>query len=309
MMIDLEPLKQTLMERGEEVESLWPSLLVTVFSQLPPNQVGPHVASMVERYIQMIPEKILITAQIRDDIGKLSKQRITRDLKRLRAPIPDECITGMLYSSSEQAQPGAYGVNAEVVDTHKQSTIVQFEFPWISAEGEAVESFANNLIALLHDFPFSVATAGFGFSLWQADSFAIDQLCAMLPRYTSFDLTDIRYQIWMRNATPSPNWLTFLNKELMESLGGASALHGHAPEAQVTDLVQSVCIRASKYPPVGDINHQARDRGALPGVARFLKPRRIPLPPGAISGRKRELDVKQWLTRFDEQENLPWENR
>ncbi len=96
----------------------------------------------------------------------------------------------------------------------------------------------------------------------------------------------------------------------MESLGGASALAEHAPEAQVVDLPQGVCIRASKYPPVGDVNYHAPDIGALPGVARFLKPKRIFIPATAMRGREgRELDVKAWLARFDDRDNLSWEDR
>ncbi|MER9300049.1 DUF3396 domain-containing protein [Mesorhizobium sp. M0621] len=310
MEFDFSKLTQTLIKRGVREESVRPVMMLSLYSEVSLHKLGPSAATALRSYFDLIPNKTLRSAQLDNgDAGKLSPQRIARDLRHLDNPSKDEDIIGLLYSSAELGPPGDFGINFIVEDITdpdfiNTSNLLRFEFP-VSLAGSP-EQMVQTALRLTEGVPFSVGTCGFGFSHWHGDRFAVDQVYRLLPRYLGFDHSSKTPREWIKGQTPSPNWLTFVHSALWEELGGMQALETHAPDAKVSKLKHGFVVQAAKAPPIGDVNRGGTDLGALPGVARFLKPKRTRIP--FLRGAQVELDVSAWLSRFDDRDNQPWDN-
>lgn len=310
MRFDVSKLKQTLIKRGVEEDSVWPVVMLSLYSEVSLHELGPSAAVALRKYLDMIPEKTLRSAKLDNgNAGKLSSQRIGRDLRHLENPLQDESIVGLLYSSAELGPPGDFGVRLLVEDLTDPdsadiSNLLRFEFPVSFADSP--EKMVELALELACCIPFSVGTCGYGLSHWHDDDFAVDQVYRLLPRYLGFDHSSVTPSEWIKGCTPSPNWLTFIQTKLMDELSGKKALAEHAPDAKVSELKHGSMIRAAKFPPVGDVNRGAPDLGSLPGVARFLKPKRTKIP--FLDGEEVELDVSAWLSRFDDHDNGLWDN-
>lgn len=213
----------------------------------------------------------------------------------------------VIHSSSPNGQPGEYGCHLVLRNwgDSSQTSVLRFEFPVSFAEGDGVDDAVATLIDLAGRVPFSCGTAGFGFSYWHADRFAADQVRALLPGYLGFDHSD-RWCNTMAGKTPTASWLTFLSTELAEHLD-LSALAQSSPSSRVSEMPKGVCVRASRRPPVGELARGAGDVGALPSLARWMKPLRFTAP--SFAGSRVELDVPGWLARFDDLPDGSWDNR
>jgi hypothetical protein len=313
MTVDLTPLRKTLVKKTGEEESVRPALLLSMYSDRPVAALSPAAASALRAYLDLIPNGALRSCANEQNIGPLTPRRISRDLKHLDNPAKNEEYNQLYYSSSENGPPGDYGISFLLDDFEgpvgmAKTNLLKFEFPWNDAEGDRLDGFIQRISKILSlDCGISAATVGFGFSHLHSDRFAFDQVLAMLPRYLGFDHSAELPAEHMRGRTPVPSWITFLNEEIMAGLGGEAALRQHAPRAELSPVGKGFLIRAAKYPPVGDGNRGAEDLGELPGVARFLKPKRVYIP--FLRGRTVELDVTRWCERLDSLENRPWENR
>lgn len=312
MSLDLTTLKRHLPKKGKEEDSVWPSLTLMLYSDVALPKFGPYAGAVLRRYISAIPEGVLRSTLIRDDVGPFTPQRAAADLKKLDKPPKGTDVLSLIYSSSENGQPGDYGCYVKLLDLDdedlvgpKETNVIKFEFPWTMAEGEAVEEVVELLAGLVDSVPYVSATAGFGFSFWRADRFAGNQIVAMLPRYIGFDHSDPQCNN-MRGRTPSAAWLTFLSTPIVEQLGGRDSIT-QLREVTTRDLKNGVMLRAAKYPMVGDVNHGATDLGRLPDLAAWMKPLRYRA--SSLCGATVEMDVDAWLRRFDERPSGPWNNR
>jgi hypothetical protein len=313
MTLDLSGLRRTLRKKTGEEDSVCPVLMLTLYSALPLAQIGPGAAAVLSRYVESIPPGSLRSAQIRDDVGPLTSQRIARDLKRLQKPSGSESLEVIVYSSSERGQPSDYGCHLLLWNLDDdglvgplQTNVLRFEFPCTFAEGPALESAVSLFTTLADSVPFICGTAAFGFSYWRGDRFAADQVRSMLPRYSAFDHSDASVNN-MRGRTPCASWLTFLDASLLDQLGGRVSIAQAVPGAQVEATKSGVRIRAALRPPVGDVNRGAEDIGVLPSLARWLKPLRFRVT--TFKGSQIEMDVDAWLQRFDGLQDMPWNNR
>ena len=312
MTLDLSPLRRKLTKKAGEEDSVWPALLLTLYSPLPLRELSPPVAKCVRAYLDLIPNGALRSGLIGDWIKALGSNRIARDLRRLEHPAKNVTIEGLYYFSGANGPPCDYSVTVElweVDDPEEDQTVsmVRFEFPWHAAEGDAAEIWISQAVTLANLIPFSAGTGGFGFSHWQQDRFARDQVYAMLPHYVGFEHSAWTPSKFMRGKATTANWLTFVDNALLERLGGAQRLHELAPEATVQTIERGAVVRAAHWPVVGDVNRGAPDLGSVPGVARWLEPARVTFP--FLRGGAVEVDVPAWLHRFDPFTNGPWDNR
>lgn len=103
------------------------------------------------------------------------------------------------------------------------------------------------------------------------------------------------------------NWLTALDTECLEELGGHEAVLGNLEEGfQFFDYEGGVLIRAGSMPQIGDINQQHIPM-YYQQLARKLKPLRMNFPDGhsLIKTYPGQLDktnteaTNEWLARFD----------
>lgn len=308
MSTDLTGLYRTLPKRGLNQDSVWPTLSLVLYSDLPAAHLGPHVSSAVEMYVALLPAGTLKSALIRDQMGPLSAQRLQRDLRILAKP---DGLQLKIYSSSDRGQPNEFGctvfmqfLSAEEQRVSATSAVVRFEFPWIWASG-ASDDLATMLKTLADRMPFSCGIAGYGFSYWAGDRLAADQVRAMLPRYSAFEHSDSRFTS-MYGKTPSPSWLTFVSRELSSVLPEFNDLVCRLPTVAVDELKNGWCLRSAQRPPIGDVNRQAADIGCLPSIARGLRPRRFMAR--AFAGSQVDMNVQAWLARFDDLADRVWNN-
>ena len=105
MNLDLTPLKRCLRKQGVEEDSVWPSLTLMLYSDVSLPQLGPDAVAVLRRYVSAIPNNVLRSTLIRDDVGPFTARRFTNDLKRLDAPRKGENLVMLIYSSSECGQP------------------------------------------------------------------------------------------------------------------------------------------------------------------------------------------------------------
>jgi hypothetical protein len=102
----------------------------------------------------------------------------------------------------------------------------------------------------------------------------------------------------------SAGWLTYLNRELVEKVGGAEALTSAVgPAVTVSPLGDGLLLRTGPTPPVGDVNRQDKDVEPLAAVNRAIKQIRIQrwlstnLFNADLSQTREPADA--WLARFD----------
>lgn len=312
MTIDLSPLRRTLTKRGVEENSVGPVMALTLYCDKPLHEVAPRAAAALREYIGAIPADVMRSCQLEDRIGKMSKQRLPRDLRHLEQPAKHEDVLGLLYSSSAAGPPGDFGVDIFLADEDREpvewtwSQLLRFEFPWDSAEGERCGPFMDTLIRIASLVPFSVGYAGFGFSYLNGDRFAREQVNAMLARYLGFEHSRQGVHTRMRDRTPRAHWLNFVSRKIIDQLGTPPEEAFRNTEVQVRPVDAGVVVRAAKLPPVGDVNKGATDVGDMPLVASWLKPLRfVPPPFGGTS----DFDAKQWVSRLDTVARGPWNNR
>jgi hypothetical protein len=311
MNVDLASLGRTLSKRGKEEESVRPSLLLVLFSELSLVELAPHAAAALREYTADLEKNALRSALIGSEVGVLTAQRLSRDLKRMDKPRPGDDYIKLRYSSSANGHPGDYGVTFLIDDMTDplfadESNLLQFEFPWQSAEKDP-EAFFERVVRIAAKVPLSVGTCGFGFSHWHEDKYAVDQVYTLLPRYIGFDHSSETPRTYIRDCTPTPSWLTFVKQSLFDELGGAETLARRASAVTTRKVEGFQVLRSSRLPPIGDVNRGAPDIGELPGLAEFLAPKRVVIP--FLRGNDVELDVDAWLSRFDQRQRGSWENR
>lgn len=312
-MLDLSPLKRTLLKRDGEEESVWPCLALTVYSSQAFPAIGKSAAAALRRYVSSIPQSALRSCVIEDDIRALTPQRLAKDLKWLESPRRGDDGGRIVYSSSAQGSPADYGVHFSLLDLNDDDlvgplevNVLRFEWPWSSAEGELLEPFVGLVERLIADLPASFATGGFALSYWHGDRFAANQVQELLARYHGFQHSDIACNN-MRDLVSEAHWLTFLSDSLAKRLGGTSKIAAALPPGAAHKTGAGWMLRAAHRPPVVDTNRAAADVGFLPSVSRWLQPLRFTTD--AFSGSKPTLDPQRWLARFDERADGPWENR
>ncbi|HEY3500245.1 MAG TPA: type VI immunity family protein [Polyangiaceae bacterium] len=277
----------------------------------PLSRLGPAGAAALRTYLEAIPKDALKSCEMGDDTGPLTSRRIARDIKRLEKPAKNDDFFALIYSSSEDRPPADYGVQFLLDEFEEDEdtlvTLMRFDFPWDSAEGEKTTTFIRTVAAIASKVPFSTGTVGFAFSHWASDHVAVDQVLSLLPRYLGFEHSSEEPRDNLRDLAAGPAWITLLDATLMRDLGGPTACHALAPDATIDGTGKGYMIRAAKLPPVGDINSGAPDIGALPALARWLAPRRALFR--RLRGSAVELDAASWVGRFDALDSGPWDNR
>lgn len=125
-----------------------------------------------------------------------------------------------------------------------------------------------------------------------------------LPRYLGFDPSEHWGRKWMKGRMYSPQWITLIGTQFIDKLGGTDRIAPALRGTEVKHLSNGIWVRASRLPPIGDINYFAEDIGQLPTVARLLKPLRTPELRFAYT----QLNATKWLERFDDLPATDWDN-
>lgn len=103
-------------------------------------------------------------------------------------------------------------------------------------------------------------------------------------------------QYYIGNKILQPAWLTYLNQQSLDILGGEGTIRNEFPDSTLLQAGNGFLLRAAQSPPVGNLKQGAKDVGLLPQMNRFLKPV-ISQNPDAFR-RFEKQQFENWLNRF-----------
>lgn len=287
----LDELEQRLIIHGQERVVMRPVLGMVFYCRAALPEIGPRIASAVERYIAMLPPGTLTHAK-KGHWRALNKGTLTKDKNFLRKPPADAAY----FTLSLRAGDGdAVDHAIEVEVWSGAATRVACTFPRTLAADDAVRRFAE--IADILQFTSGMA----GHTVAERDSCNVYEgvhwdsaplyarCLGFAPRY--------RGHAMGREDAAVAHWLTFLAHPLVALLGGEAALAHAIGSAQLQRSEAGVCIRASAAAPIGVMTNP-RDLGALPDVARALRA----LRPGS------DEECTRQHARWDAVPATPWAN-
>ncbi len=200
----------------------------------------------------------------------------------------------------EDHAPGDCGVFVQVAHrNHRHEAAytdsVRLDLPVRYGARECVEDVVSLYKKLLGLLPFETSHCGFGFkTLAGSSNSGHSEICRRLMTYRGLDPGYQPAAQKMAGRTYSAHWLNAVNTPMAEALGGRRALKGLSADVAVTQLNDGVLLRSMETPPVGQLIKGQRQIGAMPEVARYLRPRRSPIK--SLGG---TLDAQVWLARFD----------
>jgi hypothetical protein len=173
---------------------------------------------------------------------------------------------------------------------------------------KSVSPFVDLAVTLAQGFPFAFGQGGWAMNFnplemdYKRD--ALRSMNALAKRYPGIDMSHpftTKYAPARGNGIKCINWLTMLNTEFVERLGGMARLRkAFDDKVVIHDLKSGVLIQAGPAPAIGDVNR----RQALPAyrqVGRVLAPIRAEEQASIFgpAGVGDEDVTGKWLRRFD----------
>jgi hypothetical protein len=159
--------------------------------------------------------------------------------------------------------------------------------------------FRDLVLEIASALPFRSGHAGLGFAYNDADpeEKRDEQLAAWNKRFHGVDAgsPDCSAPFASRHIR-GVNWLTILDEEFVNTIGGRKALDALGPGIAIHALPRGVAIQAGSGPRLGDVN-ELEDMTPYVKVNELLKPIRAEemYPPTDMT----QDDAREWLARFD----------
>jgi hypothetical protein len=181
--------------------------------------------------------------------------------------------------------------------------MLRLDFDCSTINSKNMEDFVDFYRDILQELPFQSSNAGYSFKRVEAlENIATPGVNSKIRRYYGFDPGYEPVKNEMKNSVFTPHWLNSINNSLVEKLGGMAYIKSKISSSQLIEIPNGIILRGAKNPPIGDINHNAPDIGTIPEIARLLKPLRTKINALGESG----FNAQNWLARFDELDNRPW---
>lgn len=297
--------------KGQRFVFVRPGIVATFYLDAPVAKAASAIADAVPSYLDFVGSEAIHGYLAQNGTYKqFSNERLQRDLKVMRSASPKAPGPDLEYSSEANGTVGPFGISVRGSDNDDvfplSVSLLRLEFPELgSGASHSIERLVDFVMREAVELRAQSGSVGWGFK--RAPAFtreATEMINTLLPRYLCFDPCYGGFGRQMRNKTPPPNWVTFVRKPLFAQCGGQDRLSQVAPSARSVVVGDMVFLRAAKMPPIGDTNRGAKDIGAIPDVARFLKPLRVTI--GGLGDQK--FDAAAWLSRFDEVASRPWDN-
>jgi len=308
---DLRKLVTKIKDDGESFVVVRPGIVASFYVTTPFRTFAPKLAETVEAFLEFVGRGVLTSYMAEDGTRKpLTEKRLARDLGILRNPPKSADGLDWEYSSEPNGGAGELALFMAAADVDddfpEQTSLIRLEFGENAVDELGDKVLRSFLVDQANVLGAQSGNVGLGFKY--AEPFtdeAIPKVNALLPRYLAFDPCFNDAADLMRDRTYTAHWLNFLDKSMFRKCGGEKALASAAPGAKADTVGSTVVIQSSRVPAVGDRNRKSPDLGNMPGVARFLKPLRLPLDGLGDD----EFDVEAWLARFDDLPNQAWNNR
>lgn len=278
------------------------------------HDTAPELAIILNNYLEFVGIDTLKSyASASGDWKDLTSRQINKDLKLLQKFPKDHVGFWLEYDSSEGGEPGHFGITLQAYepdeDFDNQTSIVRCDFPasWFEAEAreEVIEFFSEmtQLPQVQYAYADFVMKTTSG-----SESDAEEGIQVLLKKYMGLNICDHDLYEIMRDKTFSPSWLTYLDDDMADEIGGVSVLKKALSGEAFKKLKKGVLLRAARLPPLGDRNRKAPDIGCLPGIARLLKPTRLDIEETYLSSDEPEFNSTEWIERFDKLDDKPWDN-
>jgi len=238
-------------------------------------------------------------------LGKNSteyKELTPRRFNRLRKTLGALASEGQFYAikDAEGLAVGDYSIELSIAENPPGTLAVALPLSFVQGrEDEAFDAFRG----LVDRFPFNIATAGYGFNLaWSRDAEMVGEPVQMRTalRHHGLMVRNRIHEGTLHNQLKSAHWLTFIQADLAETLGGLETL-GSLEGVSTHPVGHGLLLRAGKAPPVGDINRQALDLGPMKTVNSALQSLRIEewFQGTTHLAQLDDDDVNGWLSRMD----------
>ena len=248
-----------------------------------------------------------------DGEGRFKKaKKDTRDLLRFWAENPDSDrgVHGLVLETAEES--------AAFSDLAFQTKNVKGFSGWcrllVPVEHlmeKGVDNFVRFSIKMGNSLNFSSGSAGYAMNQHMGHS-CRDKVFLTSRRFLGIDLAapnDFdRFVPYFGSSDKDNiagiNWLTFLNKKLLERVGGKKTLLGKlSKQITIHDMENGIMIQAGDKPHFGDVNKQENlplyhEVGAA--LKSLLIPSDVLGPWDSIGGSE---NTSEWLHRFDATEN------
>lgn len=206
-----------------------------------------------------------------------------------------------LHSGNDSEEVGPWGFDFLIgpYDLKESAGYFRFGLP-VEMLLNGGEMFLKLVRKIVNVLPFRSGHAGYGLQ-FDAGSviFQRDQhIKAWCKRYVGIDCRDLpATSLYMNKHIKSVNWLTMLDYDFVEQLGGIEYVRRMLGEdILVEELKHGIIIQAGFQPHLGDVN-RGEDMSLYIRVNDLLRPLRTPeqLP---FNGFDRD-ETQEWLERFD----------
>lgn len=296
-------LRQVHLRSGTYV-MLRPGITLRLSYPEPIQTLGPHIADILESYMQFISPEVLGIYLASNGAWKvLPKRVLARDLEELRSIPPHYEFVEYHYGHGEPSHVGHYG--AHFVGSHlrnvsapHEENLLLLEFPHDLLEKRSPDTFIDYVTNVANRHPFGSGLAGYAFKhlhlTFRDEAFA--SIRQLAPRYIGFDISSDSAAEYSRDRVYNVSWLTLLGTHLVAELGGTDAIRAALPRSiGILPLRGGVLLRASEQPIVGDVNRGAQDVAPLRAMAALTRSLRLKAPnvgPGVDF-------TAEWLARLD----------
>lgn len=285
-----------------------PTISICIYFSKLANEIARPIAEAIDAYRELVGhDKLKQFSANSGEWRTLTRRKLDNDMSKLRDYPPDLHGLVLEYNSEETSRPGPYGFYVFATEEFRETAplatnFLRFDFEIEFVVPDDVDVFEAWYARLLERLPFHSSHSGYAYKrLNFSKDKAATGVDRKISRYYGFDPGYEPLRDKMLGRTGNPQWLNAIDSSLVERLGGAARISKELRASKVTELKNGLLIQGAPVPPLGDINRGAPDIGSIPEIARLFKPLRTP-----VSAFRGPVDAQEWLARYDEMDNRPW---
>jgi hypothetical protein len=282
-------------ELGKTYTVMRPAFVIELYGD---EELDPHGEAIFDRVWSLFPrEREFFCINKR---GREYKRLDARALARLRKTLTRLDAEPQFYMLKDAPDFDVEAFSAELALGGPGRLVVGLPLELLAERG--ADAFEELFRGFVTDFPFHSGTAGFGFhQVWgrECEMAGMPMNIRVARRFWGIGVRHRYQEQALQRQLKSAHWLTFVDEELLATLGGDAAVAKLGPEVKVTPVRGGVLLRAGAEPPVGDVNLKAPDIEPMRKVNAFIKPIRIDAWITHNLFRIDPDDAHAWLTRLD----------
>lgn len=260
------------------------SMTLAFFVPSPLHHAADAFRDAVQLYLQTIPPDALTWSAIGENseewnrVGKSTFSRCLAQLAPARAKARPQTYFELTDGSLGAEAPGygllVVGSRSDDPILPDEVNLIQMCFPFEVIERDTVEDFVAfcRRVAGLVPFVSGYASPGLQWALLHRGE-AMAEARSLAIRHPGYDVAyNFGARLRLGHRTRGARWLTFLNSDLVSTVGGADHLRQSLSQAITLESAGTgLMIRAGEMPELGDVNNGA-NLPLLREVAAALEP-------------------------------------